>query len=130
MKNTALTLILGLLALQAGCRSMASDPQPSCPPLHVNLIANQGNEKAPTVLKITPDTIKVKKNCSFEIRFPTSAGRSVKTEGSTASWLTRDAQTTFPMVIDVPAGTTTNTYKYSIEVVGFGELDPRVIVIN
>ena len=132
MKNTALTLILGLLALQAGCRSTEVVAQTTCPPRHVNLIATQGNEHAPTILRVTPDTIRVKKECSFEIRFQTSAGRSVKTVGSTASasWLTRDTQTTFPIVIDVPESTTVNTYKYTIEVVGFGELDPRVIVID
>ena len=124
MKSSRIVLLLGLLPILGACSPMNGQ---TCPDRHVNLIATTGNERAPTILKITPDTIVIKEECSFEVRF--RGGLSVSTVGDTEAWLTKPAQDVSPIKITAPAGKKRpDPYKYTIKVDKFGTLDPRARV--
>ena len=124
MKTSRILLLLGLLPVLNACDGIGLF---TCVPRHVNLITNSGNEYAPTILKITPDTIVVKDGCPFDIKF--QAGKTVSTKSNQA-WLTKGETTVSPIIFDVPDGQAPNTYKYEIIVKGFGTLDPRARVKN
>ncbi len=124
MKLSRIVLLLGLLSVLGACSPINGQ---TCPDRHVNLIAKTGNERAPTILQVKPDTIVVKEGCSFEVRF--SGGLSVSTVGKTQAWLTKPAQSNSPITIKAPSGTAQEkAYKYAIEVDEFGTLDPRARV--
>ena len=128
MKSSRIVLLLGLLSVLGACSPKNSQ---TCPDRHVNLIAKTGNENAPTILQVKPDTIVVKEGCSFEVRF--SGDITVSTVGSKESaveggknWLTKPAQSSSPIKIEAPSGTAQDEpYKYTIVVDNFGALDPR-----
>ena len=138
MKSSRIVLLLGLLSVLGACSPKNSQ---TCPDRHVNLIAKTGNENAPTILQVKPDTIVVKEGCSFEVRF--SGDITVSTVGSKEStvgdkeskigdddnWLTKPAQSSSPITIEAPSGTAQEkAYKYTIVVDKFGTLDPRARV--
>ncbi len=124
MKTSRIVLLLGLLPVLGACSPINGQ---TCPDRHVNLIAKTGNERAPTILQVKPDTIVVKEGCSFEVRF--SGGLSVSTVGKTQAWLTKSSQSTSPIEITVPSGKERlDPYKYAINVDEFGTLDPRARV--
>ena len=126
MKLSRIVLLLGLLPVLGACSPKNGQ---TCPPRHVNLIAKTGNENAPTILQVKPDTIVVKEECSFEVRF--SSGLSVSTVGKTQAWLTKPAQSSSPITIKAPSGAAQEkAYKYTIVVDKFGTLDPRARVTD
>ncbi len=124
MKSSRMVLLLGFLPVLDACTPMNGH---TCPDRHVNLIATTGSERAPTILKITPDTIVIKEECSFEVRF--RGGITVSTDGDTEKWLTKPAQDVSPIEIKAPSGKKRDEpYKYTIKVDEFGTLDPRARV--
>ena len=126
MKLSRIVLLLGLLPVLGACSPKNGQ---TCPDRHVNLIAKTGNENAPTILQVKPDTIVVKEGCSFEVRF--SGGLSVSTVGKTQAWLTKPSQNVSPIEITVPSGKERDEpYKYAIKVDEFGTLDPRARVTH
>ncbi len=126
MKLSRIVLLLGLLPVLGACSPINGQ---TCPARHVNLIAKTGNENAPTILQVKPDTIVVKEGCSFEVRF--SGGLSVSTVGKTQAWLTKPAHNVSPIEITVPSGKERDEpYKYAIKVDEFGTLDPRARVTH
>ena len=126
MKSSRIVLMLGLLPVLVACSPMNGD---TCPDRHVNLIAKTGNENAPTILQVKPDTIVVKEECSFEVRF--SGGLSVSTVGKTQAWLTKPAQSSSPITIKAPSGAAQEkAYEYAIVVDEIGTLDPRARVTD
>ena len=121
MKSSRIVLLLGLLSVLGACSPKNSQ---TCPDRHVNLIAKTGNENAPTILQVKPDTIVVKEGCSFEVRF--TGDITVSTVGKTEAWLTKGSQKVSPIIITAPSGTAQDEpYKYTIVVDNFGTLDPR-----
>ncbi len=125
MKSSRIVLLLGLLPVLGACAPMNGE---TCPLRHVSLIAKTGGERAPTILKIAPDTIVVKEGCSFEVRF--ANGKSVSTNGGTETWLTEGPQSVSPIIIAAPSDKGGKTYKYTIDVAGFGTLDPRARITH
>jgi hypothetical protein len=131
MKSSRIVLLLGLLPILGACSPMNGD---TCPDRHVNLIATGGNEKAPTILQVKPDTIVVKEECSFEIKFvgaitvSTVGDKESAVEGG-KNWLSKPAQSNSPITIKAPSGTAQEeAYKYTIVVDEIGTLDPRARV--
>jgi hypothetical protein len=93
-----------------------------------------GNERAPTILQVKPDTIVVKEECSFDIKFTgaitvSTVGDKESKIGDNDNWLTKPAQSSSPITIEAPSGTAQDkAYKYTIVVDKIGTLDPRARV--
>jgi hypothetical protein len=65
-----------------------------------------------------------KKGCGFEIHVP--RGRTTHIISDT-SWL-NGSSSGGPIVISIPAGTPSDSYKYDVDIEDFGRLDPHIRV--
>ena len=122
MRLSRIVLLLSALLIVGAC---AAPGELRCPNRQVNLIANTGGENSPTTLQVRPDTIVIKPGCSFKLRLP--AGKTVSTNSAKA-WLTKSPQSGTEIEFTAPEDEEEDTYKYSVEVAGFGTLDPRARV--
>ena len=125
MKALRIISLLALLPLLGTGTSLA---QKDCPPRHVNVITQSGGENGPASLAVHPAIVRVSQGCSVEIWIP--PGMTVNTFGAneeTDTWLKKSSMNV-PITINVSLDQDTGLYKYKIEVVGFGTLDPYVRV--
>ncbi len=126
MKSLKIILLLAPLPLLGACDSFNFD---ECASRYVRVIAITGGENSPTILKVAPDTIKIKEGGCFEVRF--AGGKTVSTVGETQNWLNKGKHSSSPITITVPSGKARpDPYKYTIVVDKFGTLDPRVRVTD
>ena len=123
MKPLTIIKIFTLTPLLLVVSSVAA--RSDCPPRHVTVHISDGGEAQPAVLRVTPAIIRVGKGCSFEVRVPPN--KTVKTVGQNKSWLNGQGNSA-NFSINVPATEASGDYKYTVEVVGFGILDPRARV--
>ncbi len=126
MKLSKIILLLAPLPLLGACDSLNFE---NCASRYVRVIAITGGENSPTILKVAPDTIKIKEGGCFEVRF--AGGKTVSTVGGTQNWLDKGKHSSSPITITVPADKAQrDPYKYTIVVDKFGTLDPRVKVTH
>jgi hypothetical protein len=110
---TLLTLV-SLLGLSAGVQAQ------NCSGHHVTVHANQGTGQ----IIVTPEVFNEKKGCGFEIHVP--AGMTTNIISQTG-WLSGSSNGG-PIRIDIPAGEANGDYKYDVEIIDFGYVDPRIRV--
>lgn len=123
MKTSRIVLLLALLPILVSCDFFA--PGKFCAKRQVHVKLKGGSETKPAFLEIKPAQISVKRGCSFKIKF--SGGITLETQ-SGEGWLRHGATAVSPIVVSVPIAQRKDTYKYNIEVAGFGMLDPRARV--
>ena len=122
---------IGVLCLMSlilnACAGIIPDGT-KCPNKSVTAKTKRGGEGASSWLKIYPAVVKVKRGCSFQVRFPPGAsGSTSNTTGQ--AWLNKPS-TPERVEITVPLDKTPGEeFKYSIKVDGFGEIDPRIRVV-
>lgn len=126
MKSTSLLILLGLLPLIGACERSATGA--ICTPKHVTVTKKAGGQYSPASLAVHPAIVRVREGCSFDIYFSGGALKTTKGPG----WLNKDSGAS-PVTVNVPVGAAESPYKdykYDLELVGFGKLDPRARVTH
>jgi len=132
MQKLYLTILLAPVLFLSSCASV--DPN-GCPHVSATLVAqdanlNGRNPGGTTKISIKPDTVRVKKGCTFVINY--SGNHKIQMNASvqnpSATWLDTVKKTG-----DLESGKAAQTdgadlFKYKITVEGVGELDPRARV--
>ena len=75
-------------------------------------------------IKVTPTVFKEKKGCGFEIIVPDGMETSII---SASPWLNGSAAGG-SIYIDIPEDEANGDYKYDVDIVGVGRLDPHIRV--
>ncbi len=115
--SRALTLAAVVFSLMGLSAQVHAD---SCSGKHITIHAIQGTGE----INVTPTVFREKKGCGFDIHVPRNyTTRIISDQG----WLSGSSDGA-PIHISIPEGLESGDYKYDIEIVDFGYLDPRIVV--